>query len=125
MSTLQSDFRADDFLRRTFDANCYTCWDFAREVWRELTGQDVGARSPDVFEARQLWAAVIRAEKDFVELAAPETPCLALFKRRGAEPHIGVYFKGRVLHLRRSGAMFEGLDSVRRGYHEVSYYRKA
>jgi hypothetical protein len=113
--------KVDYFLNRRFTAR-YTCWDFVREVWKQMTGVDIGDRTPPVFQEMALNAAVKQAIPDFQELVAASDPCIVLFERDRMEPHIGVYLKRRVLHLRRTGAAFEELRFARMGFARARYF---
>jgi hypothetical protein len=113
--------RIDEFLSRRFTTR-YTCWDFVREVWQKMTATDIGDRTPPVFQEMILNAAVELAMPDFEELPAPSDPCIVLFERDRMEPHIGVYLKRRVLHLRRTGAAFEELRFARMGFTRARYF---
>lgn len=88
----------------------YNCFDFAREVWAEATGEDLGDRVPSA--VREYRAAVERNMETRKPLAEPASPCLVVFPARKATPHIGVYWKGRVLHYDLSGPHNEPLDQI-------------
>lgn len=90
--------------------NRYNCFDFAREVWREATGEDLGDRVPDAIN-RYRQAVERNAETRF-RLAEPESPCLIVFPARRATPHIGVYYGGKVLHYQDKQAYSERLDAM-------------
>jgi hypothetical protein len=114
----------DRFLDRRYDPRRYNCLHFAAEVWAELTGEDAKERLDALIRAaigeERLQGA---AAKRFKRLAAPESPSLVLMKRRGSEPHVGVFIRGRILHITTRGVEFFPPAIAAFGYQTVSYYR--
>lgn len=108
-------------LGRVFDAKRYDCLDFAREVWAAEVGEDLKARLAGAFgpdrhiERRHL--------KAFQRLDGPSDPCLVLMEWPTRLPHIGIFLRGRVLHLARTGAQFEPLADVARDCSRLGFYR--
>ncbi len=130
---------ADAYMARLFDERWFNCWHLAREVWRDLTGKDLGDLSPPAPgpSLRPLSISIVRAEEmnlaaqaaasslSFRRLDAPEDPCLALALRTGWAPHIGVVLRGKVLHIGPSGVRYEPVAGFGAGFHEVAYYLPA
>lgn len=85
----------------------YNCYDFARDVYLDLAGRDIGPQT--VGHGR------------FERLRGPVHPCLVLM--RGRLAHVGVYWRGRVLHLSREGVHYQDLEVATLGYQHVRYYR--
>ena len=113
----------DKYLSRTFDLAEYNCWHCLREVWLELTGEDLGDRTPERITRATL---VGRFETDvpaFRELAGPEEPSIVLMTRRGVVPHVGAYFGGRILQMTSSGASYMPPATACAGFERVGYYR--
>lgn len=99
----------DRYLDRSFHPILYNCWHFARDVWRDLTGQDIGPRpAPPASYERQ---------------AGASDPCLALLLPRRGRPHVGVLTGGRLLHLSESGAVHVPLEVAMVGFEEVRFYK--
>ncbi|MEI9995086.1 MAG: hypothetical protein WDM91_10860 [Rhizomicrobium sp.] len=84
----------------------YDCRDLSAEVWRALTGEEL----------------LDRDIKTMQRLDAPVDPCIVLFRRRG-ENHMGVFVRGKVLHLAEMSARFERLDIAGLGFVEARFYR--
>lgn len=101
----------------------YNCWDFTCEVWLELTGEDIRERLPKLvgdFRTRRVTIGGIRGVE---RLDKPIDPCIVVMQRLRMVPHVGVYLRGRLLHLPNSGAEFRPLDVAKRCYQKVTYYR--
>lgn len=112
----------DQYLRKSFDEKSYNCWDMARDVWRDLKGQELQPCRPAPFTREAYWVATTQRQCEFRELASPESPCLVLMQRAMDIPHIGVFIDGNVLHLRRQGAIYQPLAMARFGFPVVLYY---
>ncbi len=104
-------FEVDRYLGKEFSAEFYNCWDFAKEIWLELCG------------VRLTVATVLQAQAEYEVLKQAISPCLVLMQGRSALPHIGVYYQGRVLHLKPEGARYQPLHLARLGFHTVTFYR--
>jgi hypothetical protein len=113
----------DSYLARRFDLATQNCWHLTRDAWLELTGRDLGDRTP----ARLTAAALIgRFDADvpaFRQLDAPAEPSIVLMRQRGAVPHVGVYHRARVLQMTQRGASFLPLEVATRGFADVSFYQ--
>lgn len=110
------------YLLKTYDRVNYNCWSFAQEVWAELTGVDLGNQTPEVRTPQAYTEKAERFSASLQRLAAPVSPCLVLFQRANAEPHVGVFYKGNVLHLREQGAQYRPLSQVASTYPQISFY---
>lgn len=113
----------DDLLLKRFNLRTYNCWDLTREVWLRLTGQDLGSPSLASYTADEM-GEVVDAWQDtkYQELPAPRDPCIVLMQRSRHIPHVGVYYHGRVIHIRRAGAQFTPLEVASLGFSSVRYY---
>jgi hypothetical protein len=113
----------DLYLSRRFDRVSYNCLDLAREVWLGETGEDLGERLRGLFvpvAERKIEARHFRA---FERLAAPVSPCLVLMRRPKAEPHMGVFLRGRVIHAQERGVEWMPIELAAFGFSTVEYFR--
>lgn len=109
-------FEVDRYLDRQFDLDSYNCWDFTREVWMAITGKELSVLHD------WLPHTVSLAQMEYVELKQAVSPCVVLFQGRSILPHAGVYYNGRVLHLRQQGARYQPLHLARIGFHTTLFY---
>lgn len=86
----------------------YDCLSLADEVWSALTGESLREK--------------IR-HRSFVRLAAPADPCIVFMRGHRREPHVGVYLRGRVLHLRECAPEFTQLRVASFGFPTVEFFR--
>ena len=92
----------------------YTCNEFACEAWQKITGEDLSKRLNDH----------LNGVGSFKELVASESPCIAFFsinKKLGT--HVGVFYKGKILHLSMRGVQYVPLEFVMIGFREVRFYK--
>ena len=120
---MRTDFSVDPYLARKYVEGRYTCSEFARDVWLDLTGEDIGERLRLLHVAatdRRIRADDYRA---FSRLREPSSPCIALLRRPRTVPHMGVYLRRRILHLNGLGVFFQTPSVALLGFKTVSYYR--
>lgn len=113
----------DKYLAKSFDLAHYNCWHLLREVWLELTGVDLGDRTPERITTNSLMRRFDTDVPTFQELAAPEDPSMVLMLRRGVIPHVGVYLRGRVLQMTSTGASYMLPEQACLGFDRVRYFR--
>lgn len=97
----------DKYLSYKFKPNEFTCSDFARLIWLDLTGKDIAVALQGLLQAHDGRGLRREHVRFFRELAAPISPCLVVMQKPRAPVHIGVYLRGNVLHLPESGPEFQ------------------
>jgi hypothetical protein len=113
----------DQFFRRTYDAKNYNCAHFVSEVYRHETGRDItnllkGFLLPA--GERVIEPAVLRR---FTRLERPENNCLVVMHRPRTSPHVGLFLRGKVLHLTEtSGVQFMPLEIATLGFTSIRFY---
>lgn len=113
----------DSYLAWRFDRERRHCWHLARAAWLELTGQDIGAGEPEGTAYATLACKFAAGAPGFRALDRPSDPCLVLMRRPRVVPHVGVYYRGRVLQLRERGASYMALGPATAGFQEIGFYR--
>jgi hypothetical protein len=113
----------DKYLGRQYRPGTYNCLHFATDVWRDLTGQDIRASLDGLLQGaldgRVLRGVHVRA---FRRLAGPLDPCLVLFQAPKAAPHIGVYMRGKVLHIgSQAGVRFVPVQVAALGFPQTTF----
>jgi hypothetical protein len=100
-------FTVDAYLLRRFDMKSYNCWHLAKDAWYDLTDERIQSRDID----------------NFVKLEFPKSPCLYLMRKPDVVPHVGIFYKGRVLHLHPiRGACYEPPFLAAIGFIQTTYY---
>lgn len=103
-------FSTDRYLSRNYGPR-YRCWQMLRESFLDLTGSDIG-------EPHEVWSDHSR----FARLAEARSPCIVLLRRRRFDPHVGLFYRGRMLHIGPAGARYERLNIAAFGYTDVRFY---
>lgn len=113
----------DSYLTWRYHRQHSNCWHLLRAAWLDLTGEDLGDRTPEVATQQALIARVDSEAPKFARLDRPEEPCIVLMRSPGAVPHVGVFVRRRVLQASARGASFLPLAAARQGFHSVEFYR--
>lgn len=111
----------EKYLFKTFTRE-YNCFSFVRDVWQELTGIDLGDQTPKEHTVNSYNERALKVANTLVKLDSLRDPCIVLLQRARMEPHVGVYYRGKVLHLTKRGAYYIPLDQITPGYPNVSFY---
>jgi hypothetical protein len=111
------------YLARRFDLAESNCWHLTRDAWLELTGLDLGDRTPERITTAALIGRFASDVPTFTRLEQPVDPCVVLMRRPGAVPHVGVYMSGRVLQMTPTGASFLPMRAATIGFPLVEFYQ--
>lgn len=116
----------DDLLLWKFDLETANCFDHARASWKRITGCDLPPRST-VVSMDDAGADVAARLPAYTKLDSPQDPCIVILDRPslpGRCPHVGVLFRGRLLHATSDGAYHEPLGTAaqRLGASRICYY---
>lgn len=120
---LNPAFSTDPYLVRRFHIVRQNCWHMARDAWLDLTGTDVGDRTPERVTREALLGQFASDVPTFQRLDGPEDPCLVLMLKRGAVPHVGVLVRGKVLQMAEHGPSYLPVTRATEGYDAVEFYR--
>jgi len=112
----------DQYFGRKYGRRSYNCARFAADVWRDLTGQDLSKELAGTMAGRGEAKAAVSDMRRFKRLPAPVDPCLVLFQFHRESPHVGVFTRGKVLHITAKGVQFQPVCAVGIGAKRVGYY---
>jgi len=113
---------ADEYMSRRFDVRESNCWHLVRDVWRDMTGVDLGDLTPHRTDTASLGGAVDGAASRFRRLESMANPCIVLMRRRRDMPHVGVLMRWRVLHLTADGARNTWISDLMLQWDRVEFY---
>lgn len=115
----------DKYLHLDYDKRAFNCAHFASMVWKDLTGQDIGPNLVGFTRPRAERTVNMAQLRVFTRLGAPVSPCIVLLSRPRTEPHVGVYLRGKVLHITQAGVAFDFVEVASAGFPNVRYYNVA
>lgn len=101
----------------------YHCSHFLCDAWQHITGQDLRTRMAGVLEAVSTGQMKPSDLTQFQRIDAPVSPCIVLLHGRGLNPHVGMFWRGRVLHIGWQGVQYMPLNVVSAGFTKVSFYQ--
>lgn len=113
----------DAFLAWRFDLATCNCWHLVRAAWRELTGTDLGDRTPERITTGALLGRFDTDVPAFKLQEGPVEPSIVLMRRRGVVPHVGVFTQRRVLQMRPEGVSHLPPEVATQGWDQVGYYQ--
>lgn len=102
----------DSFLQLQYENRHFNCLHLVAKAWLAHTGNDIWPLLKAFHEPTHEQLARRRMRQLFVEIKAPVNPCLVLWQRRKSVPHVGIYLRGRVLHIHEGGVEFELLATA-------------
>lgn len=108
----------DAFLAEKYDRRINNCLHFAAAAWERLTGDRglAAVREDDIAGLR----GVMRR---YLLVTGPTAaPSIVLMDTLGGEPHIGVCYRRRLLHLTESGASNFPFDVATATYRNPRFY---
>lgn len=113
----------DEFFHRRYNRETYNCAHFAAEVWEKLTGESIAYKLRGILVPVKDKVISFELRHAFRRLQVPQSPCLVLLQRRKVSPHVGVFIRGRVLHLHEQGVEFQPLEVVSIGFQNTRFYK--
>lgn len=119
---MNPNFRVEPYMGKAFDAKHYNCWHFVREAWKDLTSLDLGDQVPEHRSPQTYTEQALKVANTMIRLDKPVSPCLVLMQRKRIEPHVGIFYQNKVLHLNINGVEYRALDQVTAKYPQVSFY---
>jgi hypothetical protein len=112
----------DCFFSRVYDEKKYNCANLVVEVWAKLKGEDIAEKLDGFLKPPAERKIPSNIRTNFKKLDKPVSPCIAVFFRKGYEPHTGIYYKRKIFHITRKGVQFQPLDVVSFCYKKVGFY---
>lgn len=109
---------------KRFDIRYYNCWHLVQDVWATLTGVDLGLPTLDKHTVAECGGVV----SDWVgtryeQIEKPVSPCIVLFQKDKYRPHVGVFFRGKVIHIKIQGTRYQSVRLAALGFDSVRYFK--
>lgn len=97
----------DKWLSKRYQPDVYTCSDFAREVWLDLSGVDIAAALDGLLQAHSGRGLTREHVRRFKALREPVDPCLVVMQRPRHPVHLAIYIRGRILQITQQGVSYQ------------------
>lgn len=110
------------YLDRRYNLKTYNCVHFACDVFEDFTGSNIKEIFQGLLLCKAQRVADLKSLRKMIKSKVPVSPCIVLLQAHKTEPHVGVYIRGRVLHIQPSGVRYEELSVVSALYKKVSFY---
>jgi len=110
----------DCLLDREYDEEAYNCRHFAGEAWELLTGD---SRLREVNERNMRPGATAALFRGLKRVVGPtEAPSIVLMDNLKGEPHVGICYRRRLLHLNCEGPQFVLFDAALPLYRNLRFW---
>lgn len=112
----------DALFDRTYHKQRYNCVHLVCDAWHLVTGADLSQRMAGVLRAVSDGSGLQRDDmRPFERMTEPESPCIVLM--HGRSPHVGLFYRQRVLHITEQGVQYMPLAVAAIGFDRVRFYR--
>ena len=113
----------DDYFDRVYNSEHYNCAHFVCEVWKDETSQDISVNLQGFLRAPKERKALLPQLRAFKRILQPQSPCIVLFQALREAPHVGIYLRGRVLHISsKQGVRFDLLECASIGAKKIGFF---
>jgi len=113
----------DKYLGRRYDIREYNCAHFVCDVWRDVVGVGIDNVLGGFLCPPSERTAKHSALRSIRFLRRPADPCIVLLQHKLIAPHLGVWIRNRVLHIKSdSGVQYQPLDVVAIGYSRIRFF---
>ncbi|WP_352338294.1 hypothetical protein [Psychrobacter sp. 16-MNA-CIBAN-0192] len=103
-----------------YDDDEYNCLHFAVDIYRDITGKDMGIYVGELLTGRKKRKINTDKLKEFKQLKAPSDPCLVIM--HGAELHTGIYHQDKIMHFNDLGVHCAAPHIAESRYGRITYY---
>ena len=113
-------FKLKKYISKRYDDETYNCLHFAVDAYRDISGRDMGLYVSELMTGRAKRRVIVSKLKEFKPIAIPIEPCLAVM--HGAELHIGIYHKGKIIHFNEQGVQAQPPYIAEINHGRIKYY---
>lgn len=112
----------DKFFGRKHHPKTYNCAHFVCDVLAELKSPEMGELLKGFLCAKKDRKILKDDLSKITVLQKPVDLCVVLMQRPKASTHVGIYLKGKVLHLSSQSVQYQPLDVVAFGFKRVRFF---
>lgn len=112
----------DKYFSRVYDKKNYNCAHLVREVWLDLTGNDIDYALNGFLRAPEERFVKKSERRHLKRLDSPQDPCIVLFQSPRVAPHVGIFIRGRLLHISEGkGVRFDRISDISIGINKITF----
>jgi hypothetical protein len=112
----------DKFYNKRFNETEYNCAHLVCEAWEDETGVDITRNLQGFLLPPSERRVVLSNLRPLTPLAVPASPCIVLMQQRRHAPHVGLFLRGKVLHIKATGVEYQPLEVATLGFNRVRFY---
>jgi hypothetical protein len=112
----------DPYLSRVYNHATYNCAHLVCDVWEDMTARDIRPALVGLLTGIGKRESILQHLRIFKNVPEPVEPCIVLLQSPRTPPHVGIYLRGRVLHIIPRGVEFQYLEVVRAMFKTVRFY---
>lgn len=112
----------DALLDRKYDKAKYNCAHFVCDAWQLLFRQNLSEDLASFLLPPNERRATIELRRKFRRIPTPSSPAIAIMHRRRTPPHVGIFYKRKILHLHEYGVQYQTPEIAARGFNHVTFY---
>lgn len=112
----------DQFFGRKYHSQNYNCAHFVCDVLAELHSPEMGNLLKGFLCAKKN-RKVLKEDLSKIKLLdKPIDLCVVLMQRPKAATHVGIFLKGKVLHLSKQSVQYQPMNVVALGFKKVRFF---
>ena len=120
MALMEKPF--DDYFNRVYNRDTYNCAHLVCEAWEDITGNNISEAFKGFLQPASERTAELSVHNLLKRSRELVDPCIVLMTHPNVAPHVGIYTKGKVLHIREIGVHYQPLNMATFGYTNRRFY---
>ena len=112
----------DKFYNRKYNEKIYNCAHLVCEAWKDETGVDIAHNLKGFLLPPSDRRVILSDLRPLTLLERPESPCIVLMRQSRRAPHVGIFLRGKVLHIKATGVEYQPIEVATLGFKRVRFY---
>lgn len=112
----------DTLFLKEYDDKNYNCSHFVVDVYREITGIDISDLLLGFMRPKHERQVFKNIRKNFGQTSVIKNKTLLCLMSNNHEKHAGVFYKNKILHLRKNGVEYQNISVATRFFKKVNFY---
>jgi hypothetical protein len=112
----------DKLLSLEYNGESYNCAHFTSEAYELLTGKGIDNNLKGLLFPLKDASVLIDMKSKWKRLNSPISPCIAVFTGKQKDPHVGVYYNHKILHITELGVQYVEPSLVLCKFNNMRFY---